>query len=141
MDLRKAGIDTRGAAEAGRKLHVRHPLFNHPLYYGPDTDEDGIKQGEDCQPVTMTVRGYHSKSVQQAAAKVKRKRAKFGDEEEELGLDMIEAMVLDWEGFTDDGEALELTRTNLRLVFDMDVGFFRQVEEFARDRRNFFGKG
>mgnify|MGYP000719443125 CR=1 FL=1 len=145
MDLTR--FDTKDAAETGRKLHMRHPFKGHLLYVGEGAAEETGRlsnKSKPHEPVTITVRGFHSESVAAHLRSLSADRLKNGDEDidaDENADNLIDLLVTGWENITgDDGEPRPCDRKNKVLVVRSNSDFELQVVNFARDQANFFGK-
>lgn len=143
-------LETRQKADEGAVLHVRHPFYGHPLYYGPGANEDGeiADKAQDHRPVTITVRGANCATMRKLYKDHERDRMKHGRKlspaqdrqlQEKLGEAVIDATVLGWDGFFADGAPLPCTAENKREMFDRAPDIQRQVLDFSQDQANFMG--
>lgn len=125
MDLTR--FDVKAAAEKGAVLHVKHPSTGEKLYDGKT-------------PVTITVIGRDSPSVVAAMRDIERRKAKGEDiDRNEEGLELLSAVVTDWQGVEFDGKPLKCTKANARKLFSdpRTEWIGEQVGPFALSRRNF----
>lgn len=125
MDLGK--LDVKAASEKGAVLHLKHPMTGEKLFDG-DT------------PVTITVIGRDSPAVAAAMKELDRRKSKGEDiDETERGLELLSAVVKDWQGIELDGAPLDCTKANARKLFaDPRTEWIgEQVGPFALARRNF----
>jgi hypothetical protein len=116
-----ATLDTKSAAEKGAFLHLRHPVYGHPLMDGETA-------------VGVTVRGTESKVVQdrlKSSAK-----ARLDGDADQSALDFVCALVIEFHGVERDGETL--TADDAAWFFGLSDSFVEQVIEFAKDRASFF---
>jgi len=137
-------FNTKSAADEGAVLHFVHPILGHYLFDGKGADKDGalVDPSADHQPVTATVRGYHSDTVQAVANNGQ--KARFENQskaqQERAGRDLIDALIVDWQGITRGGKPLPCTAENKFWLTETNHEIFRQIDQFAKDQANFFGK-
>lgn len=139
MDLTK--FDTYDAAEEGRDLHLRHPIYGHPLYVGPGADDQGkhVRKSKPVEAVTVKVRGMHSEAVK-AHSKARRAAAlKNGEASDDDGDDLLDVLVTGWSNITgDDGQPARCNRAGKIKHLRANPDFEAQVVAFAGDQANFF---
>lgn len=139
MDLTK--FDTREAADEGRPMHLKHPIFGHPLYTGDGADDQGrlVNRRKGCEPILLHVRGFHSETVRSLIRKGQ-KDALTGDAEDK-GDALIDALIVGWsDNVTDaDGQPRKCDKRNKVAVIRSNDEYEAQLLAFARDQANFFG--
>lgn len=102
-----------------------------------------VMVGAEGGPVTMLVIGKYSARYRKAERAqtnrvLKAKRTKFdADLLAEQRADMAASCVLEWDGFFDDGVALECTRANVIRAFDVAPWIMEQVEAAIEDHAGF----
>ena len=137
-------FNTKPAADEGAVLHFVHPVLGHELYDGPGADEHGalVDPSKDHQPVTATVRGYNSDTVQQVAQQGQRRglERQSKAQQDAAGRDLLDALIVDWQGITRDGKPLPCTKANKVWLTETNHEVFRLIDAFAKDQANFFGK-
>ena len=145
MDI--SALDTKGAAERGASLHLKHPALGHLLYSGEGADPrtgklvDKDKPHEACCAV---IRGIESTTVRKAMRAQEKAALAGGDPTEELeekGLEYVCLLVIDFTGLTDGGKPLKATDANKRKFFAQSDDLVLQVLDFAKERANFFNSG
>ncbi len=135
-----SSLNTKDAAERGAELHLRHPVYAHPLYSGGGTDADGrwTDKAQSPDPITVTVRGVESRSVQDRLKRLQRNRVKGKEADaEETGLEFVCSLVIGFSGLTKGGEPMRAT--DARAFFEQSDDLVEQVIDFAKERSNFFG--
>jgi hypothetical protein len=143
-------LETRQKADEGATLHVRHPFYGHPLYYGPGANADGelVDKAAEHTPVTIAVRGANCATMRKIYKDHERDKMKLGRKltpsqerqmQEKLGEVVIDATVIGWDGFFDDGAPLPCTSENRRELFERAPDIQRQVIEFSQDQANYMG--
>lgn len=136
-------FDTKPVAEKGAEMHVAHPVLGHLLYDGKGADDQGklIDKSKPHEKVTITVRGWHSPSVQAAikATQSGKVQQRSEAELEVAGEKIVDALIVDWSNVSKGGEALDCTATNKAWLVEQNYKIFEQVYNFAQDQANFFG--
>ncbi len=135
MDL--STLSTKQKSEEGVVMTVEDPRTGEPLL-----DDQG-------EGVTITVAGSDSKAYRTYSRKIQNKRLKNlkpgqrslnidSEEMEEEALELMCKCTLGWSGIAWQGEALECTPQNAKMLFT-ELGWLReQVDIFITDRANFF---
>ena len=138
MDFSKT--NTKSSAEAGKELHLRHPVLGHRLYDGDGAGVNGLLTDakKPHTKVAMTVRGYHAPSVVEAAKRTQRKGMETDEDQEKAGGIIIDALVVDWSGITRDGKPPPCTKENKVWLTEQNHDIFKQIDAFAKDQANFF---
>lgn len=133
LDL--SNYDTAAASDEGAVMEVIHPGTG-----------DVIRDPETGEAMTLTLLGVDSTAYQQAFRKNMNRRlnakAKGQDKmtAEQLESEAIERLVLCTKGWTHvglDGEVLDCTEANARLVYTRFPWLRMQADEFIADRANF----
>jgi len=130
MDL--SNLDTTATAEDGAWLHLCHPATGAPLY-----------KDQDDMPIRIRVRGQDSSvarrmETQMADRRLNRRAKKLSAEEiEREGLDLLTALVVEWEGIVLHGEDVPCTPENVRQVLKQLRWVREQIDTFVGDRANF----
>ena len=137
MDLSRKEFDVAGAVEEGATLHLVGPFDGKPLYDTKTVKGEEINIIE--KPVTITVRGMESETVRKVAKKHNRMASKGVKlDEETVGLETFQAIVIGWENVGDGNGNLECTPDNIRKLFAEYDWIGQQVLAFSMDRTNFF---
>lgn len=137
MDL--SSLDTSAQASKGATLELRDPMTDSVL-----RDEDS---GE---AVTLTLIGSDAKSYQQAAHKslnrrlnkkiTKAGRLKLSAEElEDDAFALLLISTTGWSHVIVDGNELQFSEINARMVYERFPWIREQADEFINDRMNFLG--
>ena len=140
-------IDIKAQREKPQTLHLRHPVLNHPMYFGPGADEHfALVDESNCEPVEVDVISAASKEYVQFLED----RVNAAEDEPDKPFSMEEAVADDCEkiagavkglrGLSDDsGRMLDGTKQADRIMFcRIHESFRRQVEKFSVNQRNFF---
>lgn len=129
MDLSK--LDTRKACEAGAVME---------LFY----EGSPVLQDDEKTPVTITLRGKDSDTVQRAVRRradnraEARKPAKVTlDTLEAEGVEGLADCTIGWDGMVVDGETITCTRETVIEVYTRFPWLREQVEAFVNARTNF----
>jgi hypothetical protein len=146
-----AQLQTKAASNAGRPLHIEHPVKRIPLY--ADTDESGDSPTKSA-PVVFHLLGRDSKAFIQAnqAARERtiegmKKRVKYSAaEDDKLAASTLAACTAGWENVpmgwvngTDDETPAPFSKENAEKLYDNEGVFWvrDQVNEFIDERANF----
>lgn len=134
MDL--ANFDTTKPEQTGT-LELKHPGTGVVL-----------KDEKTDKPITITLLGLDHPSVQKERKRVMDKRlgsavGKGGkvrisaDELDEDGMNLLVKCTTSWEGIVFNGQALECTPDNVRMLYTKVPAIREQVDEFVNERSNF----
>ena len=128
--MKIAELDTKASANHGAWLHVKHPLTGEPI-----VDAQG-------NPARVKVHGMECDAVKRA--RIRRDRANMGHDvdtyitQEEHGDNVLEALIIDFEGFLDDNdEPLQATPEGKRRFLNLSENIRRQILSFSLVHTNF----
>jgi hypothetical protein len=132
MDIKQAkSVSSR--EDKGTVLHLK--------------DECGVKmydEADETKPVTITITGSYSvraKRAMEAARDARTGRIGHLDGEEAFAfnLEVLAACILDWQGFTADGQPYPYTRDNA-IALLRDVPWIREQVQMAHNDHALFSK-
>ena len=129
MDLAK--LDTVKKSNEGEWMTVLHPELRSPL-----VDDKGKEARIKIAGVDGEIARKASRENQQRRMS---KRQISPEDLEEEGLHLLARLTLEWEGIDVDGETLECTYANAKLIYDRFRWLFIQVDAFSIDRGNYLG--
>jgi len=126
MDLTKPEFDVASAVERGAVLHLKHPFTDELMMDGQN-------------PVTITLRGAESATVRNVI-KIQNQKKTRGVKltEDEVGLEIIIAAIIDWSHIGDKKGDMEPTRDNIKEILLRLDWIGQQILPFVMERRNFF---
>lgn len=109
---------------------------------GPQGGKTEIKitvAGEDSERYQDAFREMRSETVKKVAAKEGEELSL--EEQRKLVANFLADITLDWDGLGYEGEELECTPENCRMIYsEPELSWIRkQVDEFSRNRRNYLG--
>lgn len=133
MDL--AQFDTSAIAEDGIDLQLKHPVTGLPLTQG-DASET---------PITIRIAGADSARFRKVERANRDRRLKAGfrrtptaAELDAEGLDLLASCTLGWAGIVLDGQPLEFTQANVKILYKRLLWVRKQVDAAMGDRSLFF---
>jgi hypothetical protein len=126
-------FDTKSAANEGVKMYIVKP------------NGSGFFVSEDGTPWHIVLKGSDSKEYRDAKANMKRtiwNRTVAGqkltdDDYADLIADVICACVVGWHGVVVEGQPLEFTPENVKMLLTRFVWLFDRVADFVESRENF----
>lgn len=138
MDL--SSLDSTVAAEEGAELQLRSPV-----------DDSILRDEKTKDPVTITLFGTDSKEYMKVTHSIQNRRlgkrlgkggrAKLTAEEFEVeALELLVASTKAWKHIVVDGQELDCSEKNVRMVYQRFPWIREQVDEFIADRSNFLGE-
>lgn len=132
MDLGQ--LDTSAVAEDGVDLQLKHPGTLTPL-----TQDDQAET-----PISIRLAGADSARFRKAERANRDKRLRGGlrrpptaAELDADGLELLVQCTLGWSGIIVDGQQLEFTPANVRILYKRFQWIREQVDLFMGDRQNF----
>lgn len=97
----------------------------------------------EVMPVTITVAGAHSSIMRRVESAIRRRKLKprqiTGEGIFDDNIEKAVACTLDWQGFLNDGEEIEMTPKNIRILYTRCPWVYEQVLEAMHDHARFFG--
>lgn len=133
MDL--ASLDTVSAAESGAVLELRHPTTAEVL------------AGASGRAITIRLAGQDSERYRKADRQAANRRLNVAPGQRRVTLTaegmesdataLMVACVIGWDGVQLDGQSLDCTPDNARLLFKRLPWVLEQVRAFVEDRGNF----
>ncbi len=140
-----SAFNPRKSAERGVKLHLRHPVLNHLLYYGSGADPDDgqwVNRVQSPQPITVTVRGFENRGAQERLHRIRDATTKGPPSPstlavvagEETSLDFVCSVVIGFTGITRNSVPLAATEVNKRMFFEQSENLVEQVIDFVNSR-------
>lgn len=127
-------IDTAEDSNHGATYHVVDPYSEEPAY---------VNIGGKDVPVTITVLGPDSDKMRQFQSNMMRsmmKRRKASMDADDLDRKMTSQLVeavVSWQGVMMNGEELDCTRDNAKVLFDKHRWLREQLLGFQQERANF----
>lgn len=152
-------------AQEGEWMHVLHPETTRPLYLHMDGKKATASDVENDAPVRVLVQGVHSPALRKmhkayenkaagirarmgratGAGELRNLQKQIAELEEQHGLDMIKAAILNWENLPYLAEVLPFSdEAKDKIVpyagqLDCSTEWLAEdVARFSRDRSNFF---
>lgn len=145
MDFKK--FDTRTPQEKGAFLHFRaiEEYGGHEIYTGEGTDDWGrwVDKDKPALAVGAMVRGMESQTVRdrlRAARAAQMRNPNKPVDEEKLGTDLAQALIIEFVNVEMDGRPVTNSRVDIEKFLELSDDFADQIVEFAKDRSNFFGE-
>lgn len=138
-----SGFDIEQQANQAKKEDEGTVVYIHgidelPMYY---QEEEG---GEDI-PVTIHVAGAHSQRYRRVEENLRKRKLKPGQMTGERihndNIDKVAACTLDWAGFSVNGNPVECTKDNARMLYKTCPWVLDQVLEAMHDHTRFFESG
>lgn len=125
--------DVAALQDDGTFVHL-NGLDDMPMY----------TEGEDPQPIGITVAGIHSRRHRQIEAQLRKRKIRPKDlTGERIMQDTIERVAyctLGWQGFYLHGEEIPATMENVKMVYETFPWILDQVTEAMQDGARFFKK-
>ena len=128
-----SALATKRGANEGAWMHLKHPTTGEPLFL----DEAQKK------PTRVRVRGIECTAVRKLRERAERKNSQARGQivvtDTELGMQVLKALIVDFENAEYEGSALTNTEKDKETFLNISDDFGEQVLDFSSDRANFLG--
>lgn len=133
MDL--SLLDTRDIANSGAVMHVEHPVTGEKLY----------TEGDNPQPITITLLGRDSKKLKARQNEITnemfkkgfRPKAMSAEKSTDETLTTLALATVEWANIELDGKVLPFSTENAKALYTKLPWLAEAVDAFCGDRGNF----